>query len=58
MLPPMNVETEQNHILTVLSAGEKFNSLLGTFRTSLSVYDWTLEGFKGGVSIPQPSLPN
>lgn len=31
---------------------------LGTFRTSLSVYDWTLEGFKGSQSIPQPSLPN
>jgi hypothetical protein len=30
---------------------------LGTFRTSLSVYDWTLQGFKGGKSIPpQPSV--
>ncbi len=27
---------------------------LGTFRTSLSVYDWTLQGLKGGMSIPAP----
>ena len=29
---------------------------LGAIRTSVEVYDWTLEGFKGGVPIP-PSSP-
>jgi hypothetical protein len=29
---------------------------LGSLRTDLSVYDWTLQGFKGGVPIP-PSPP-
>jgi hypothetical protein len=31
---------------------------LGTVRTSLSVYDWTLEGFKSGVEIPQQTPNN
>jgi hypothetical protein len=31
---------------------------LGTFRTSLTVYDWTLQGFKGGVPIPSLDPPN
>lgn len=26
---------------------------LGAFRTNLSVYDWTLQSFKGGVPIPE-----
>ena len=30
---------------------------LGTIRTSVEVYDWTLEGFKGGVPIPPPPAP-
>ena len=25
---------------------------LGTIRNSVEVYDWTLEGFKGGLLIP------
>ncbi|MGE0226440.1 MAG: hypothetical protein AB7F35_13775 [Acetobacteraceae bacterium] len=29
---------------------------IGTFRASTSVYDWTLDGFSGGVTIPP--LPN
>jgi hypothetical protein len=28
---------------------------IGEFRTSVAVYEWTLQGFKGGVTIP-PSL--
>jgi hypothetical protein len=29
---------------------------LGTFRTNAAAYEWTLQGFKGGLTIPpQPS---
>src|SRR5262245_17651824 len=27
---------------------------LGSFRASTTAYDWTLQGFKGGVTIPPP----
>ena len=30
---------------------------LGAIRTSVEVYDWTLEGFKRGVPIPPPPAP-
>jgi hypothetical protein len=30
---------------------------LGTFRTSTAAYEWTLQGFKGGVSIPPLPSP-
>jgi hypothetical protein len=25
---------------------------IGEFRTGVAVYEWTLQGFKGGVTIP------
>jgi hypothetical protein len=53
MLPPMNVETERNHILPALSAGEKFNSLLvpeATLRSSSqlppTIFRWFISSLK------------
>jgi hypothetical protein len=36
MLAPMDVEIQRNHILPVLSAAEKFNSLLVGFKIGLN----------------------
>jgi hypothetical protein len=30
---------------------------VGTFHASVAVYDWTLQGFKGGVQIPPAPAP-
>ena len=31
---------------------------IGAFRASVAVYDWTLQGFKGGLQIPPAPVPN
>jgi hypothetical protein len=30
---------------------------MGALRTSAAVYEWTLQGFQGGVPIPPPPNP-
>ena len=30
---------------------------IGAFRASTAVYDWTLQGFKGGLQIPPLPAP-
>jgi hypothetical protein len=51
MLAPMDEKPERDHILTALSPGKKFNSLLEQFRKSSTLQ--AAQKQRGGTQHPQ-----